>query len=141
MSQAGNGRAVGVLAILTSLGLMAFWAAFFFLGMKLANPPPCYLAFEHSFPLPDLILAAALLPGGVLFLKGARMGALLLLVCSGSLLFLGVLDFSFNIQNGVYQSSTGDLIGNAFINLWCVGFGLATARAAAQRLDLRRRDG
>jgi len=39
-------------------------------------------------------------------------------------MFLGVLDFSFNIQNGMYAISALDLILNAFINLWCVVFGL-----------------
>ncbi len=40
-------------------------------------------------------------------------------------MFLGLLDFSFNIQNGVYMISTTDLILNAFINIWCVAFGVA----------------
>jgi len=42
-------------------------------------------------------------------------------------MFLGLLDFSFNIQNGIYMTSTLDLVLNAFINVWCVGFGVAIA--------------
>jgi hypothetical protein len=46
------------------------------------------------------------------------------LVAAGALIFLGLLDFSFNLQNGVYTASTLDLAINGFINAWCVGFGL-----------------
>ncbi|RPJ63034.1 MAG: hypothetical protein EHM12_03265 [Dehalococcoidia bacterium] len=49
------------------------------------------------------------------------------LVAAGALVFLGVLDFSFNIQNGVYKISTSDLVLNVFINVWCVAFGIVIA--------------
>jgi hypothetical protein len=54
-------------------------------------------------------------------------GSKLSLVAAGSLVFLGLLDFSFNIQNGIYMTSKVDLVLNAFINVWCVGFGVAIA--------------
>jgi uncharacterized membrane protein YccF (DUF307 family) len=39
-------------------------------------------------------------------------------------MFLGVLDFSFNYQNGMYKISAMDTTLNASINLWTVLFGL-----------------
>ena len=48
-------------------------------------------------------------------------------VCAGALIFLGLLDFSFNFQNGIYALSTADLLLNGFINLWCVVFGIILA--------------
>jgi hypothetical protein len=39
-------------------------------------------------------------------------------------MFLGVLDFSFNYQNGMYKISLMDKILNGSINLWCVILGL-----------------
>jgi hypothetical protein len=68
-----------------------------------------------------------MLASGILLLKNKESGITLSLVCSGGLMFLGILDFSFNTQNGIYMTSKLDLILNAFINVWCVGFGVAIA--------------
>ena len=85
------------------------------------------MEYEHSFPLPDGLLAVLLLVAGTLLLLNNPLGSHLSMIAAGALLFLGVLDFSFNIQNGVYKISKSDLILNAFLNIWCVGFGIAIA--------------
>jgi hypothetical protein len=118
-------KTIAVLELLTGIGIILFWIGFFTIGLAPENPPLCYFAYEHSFPLPDIILSIAILASGILLLKNKESGITLSLVCSGGLMFLGILDFSFNIQNGVYMISTLDLILNAFINIWCVDFGLA----------------
>lgn len=122
-----EGRAIPILEIITGCGLILFWIGFFTIGLAPEKPPECYFAYEHAFPFPDLLLAALLLVSGILLLKGRLLGKKLAMVASGALIFLGLLDFSFNIQNGIYTSSMVDLILNAFINLWCVGFGIAIA--------------
>ncbi len=114
-------KPIVVLEVLTALGLILFWIGFFTIGLAPATPPAGYFVYEHSFPLPDLILAAALLVAARQLSEGQKT---LSLVCAGALMFLGVLDFSFNILNGMYAISILDLILNAFINLWCVVFGL-----------------
>ena len=125
MSDRKNGKAIPVLEIITAAGLILFWIGFFTVGMAPESPPECYFAYEHAFPLPDLLLAIALLASAVLLLKDNHLGRTLALVAAGGLIFLGLVDFSFNLQNGVYLSSTLDLVLNAFINAWCVAFGLA----------------
>jgi hypothetical protein len=119
--------AIAILELLTAVGLILFWIGFFTIGLAPKNPPKGYMEYEHSFPLPDGLLALLLIAAGVLLLLGNPLGGKLSLVAAGALVFLGVLDFNFNIQNGVYKISTGDLITNAFINIWCVGFGIAIA--------------
>ncbi len=123
----GKNSWISVLAILTGVGLLLFWVGFFTIGLAPAEPPPGYFEYEHSFPLPDIILALVLIIAGILMLKENSTGKWLGLVCSGSLVFLGLLDFSFNIQNGVYALSTTELLLNGGINLWCVVFGLIMA--------------
>ena len=118
-------KTIAVLEMLTGIGIILFWIGFFTIGLAPENPPQCYFAYEHSFPLPDIILSIAIIASGILLLKNKESGRTLAFVCSGGLMFLGLLDFSFNIQNGVYMISTMDLILNAFINIWCVAFGLA----------------
>lgn len=123
----GKNSWISVLAILTGVGLLLFWVGFFTIGLAPAEPPPGYFEYEHSFPLPDIVLALVLIIAGILMLKENSTGKWLGLVCSGSLVFLGLLDFSFNIQNGVYALSTTELLLNGGINLWCVVFGLIMA--------------
>jgi len=118
---------IAILELLTAVGLILFWILFFTVGLAPKNPPKGYLEYEHSFPLPDGLLAILLLVAGTLILLNNPLGVNLSLIGAGALVFLGVLDFSFNIQNGVYKISKSDLILNAFLNVWCVGFGVAIA--------------
>ena len=120
-------RTIAILELLTGVGLILFWIGFFTIGLAPKNPPKGYMEYEHSFPLPDGLLAVLLLVAGTLVLLNIPVGRNLSMIAAGALLFLGVLDFSFNIQNGVYKISKSDLILNAFLNIWCVGLGIAIA--------------
>jgi len=115
------------LMILTGLGIILFWIAFFTFHLAPPDAPPCYLAFEHSFPLPDGLLAVGLITAGVLAMRGRKSARTLSLVCAGALMFLGLLDISFNLQNGIYGLGVSELISMAAINIWCVAFGAALA--------------
>jgi hypothetical protein len=118
---------ISSLEIVTGVGILLFWAAFFTVGMAPDPAPAGYFAYEHSFPLPDGLLCILLIIAGVMLLRGKALGTKLSLICAGGLMFLGLVDFAFNIQNGIYAASTLDLVINAFINAWCVGFGLFMA--------------
>ena len=127
MNQVQIGKAIPIFCILTAVGLVLFWIGFFTVGLAPDHPPPGYFVYEHSFPPPDNILAVVLLIGAVLCLKGRVQGTTILAAGGGALVFLGVLDMSFNFQNGMYSISFMDMILNAFINLWCVIFGALIA--------------
>ena len=120
-----DSKLIAALEIATAGGFSLFWLAFFTVGLAPVPAPPCYFVYEHSFPLPDGMLAILLLVAGILLMLNKPWGGKLSLVAAGSLLFLGLVDFSFNIQNGMYMTSTVDLVLNAFINVWCIGFGSA----------------
>ena len=120
-------RVLAILAVVTAVGIATFWIGFFTVGLAPEKPPACYFAYEHSFPLPDGLLALALFVAGLLTLAGRASGRALLLVCSGALVFLGLLDAAFNFQQGVYRTSTMDLVLNGSINLFCVAFGVLLA--------------
>lgn len=127
-------KSLAILEIITGVGIILFWIGFFTIGLAPEKPPECYFVFEHSFPPPDVLLAITLIFSGILLGKGKGLGKVLSLVSAGALIFLGVLDISFNIQNGMYLISTMDLILNAFINLWCVLFGLVIILRLAGRM-------
>lgn len=117
-------NALSIVQIVTGIGILAFWLLFFSVGMEPAQQPPCYLAFEHAFPLPDMILAIALLTSAANVLKGGNWGLRLSLACAGGLLFLGLVDFSFRAENGAFSGPIIDGLQSLFIPLWCVAAGL-----------------
>jgi hypothetical protein len=112
-----------LLQLLTALGLLAFWAAFFTVGFSNEAYPDCYETFEHSFPLPDAFIAFILLlawnQGSSTHPKAIQYTR----IAGGAMIFLGLCDFSFNLMNGMYSISTAELLMNGFINIWCLGFG------------------
>jgi len=116
-------QTTALLQVATGIGILLFWAAFFTIGLAPQNPPECYFAYEHAFPLPDSVLAVGLVVAGYLLLAGKSAGRALSLVCAGGLIFLGLLDVSFNLQNGIYAASPVELFTNGLINAWCIGFG------------------
>jgi len=116
-------KIIAALELVMAAGLILFWVGFFTVGMAPENPPACYFAYEHSFPVPDIILALCLIAAFVLLRKGDPLGKLISLVCAGALFFLGVLDMCFNTLQGVYAISTMDLVSNLFINISCVALG------------------
>lgn len=110
-----------VLQLLTSIGLILFWMAFFLIGFENPDYPPYYTKFEHSFPLPDLFLCIVLLLAFIN--RNKAIWKNFTFIAAGAMIFLGLCDFSFNIMNGMYTVGLVDGTMNAFINIWCVGFG------------------
>ena len=124
MARELNYRLIASLQIVTAVGLALFWVAFFMVGMAPLNPPACYFVYEHVLLLPACLLAVLLLVTGIMLMKNSPAAVKLSLVAAGGLVFLGLLDFSFNIQNGIYTASSVDLVLNALLDLWYCGFGL-----------------
>ena len=118
-------KVLPIAQIVTGIGILIFWGLFFTVGMAPAVPAVCYFAYEHAFPPPDLILAAALIASGFDLLRGGDWGMSVSLACAGGLMFLGVLDFSFSAQNGGFAGPLGEALQAGVISLWCVGLGLA----------------
>lgn len=115
--------ALAVLMIITAIGIVGFWVGFFTIGLAPESPPPGYFVFEHSFPVADTVLAMALVYSGILLLRDRPAGRDLGLASSGALIFLGLVDTSFNLMNEMYAISAIDTILNGFINAYCIIFG------------------
>jgi hypothetical protein len=112
----------------TGVGLIAFWVVFFTTDWLLpAHPPPGYLAHERAFAYPDVLMGFALLAAAVLNWNGMPLGPALSLICAGSLLFLGVIDLAYDIENGLLGGSLREVIQNAAIDFWVLLFGLFLA--------------
>jgi hypothetical protein len=120
---------------LTAAGLLIYWPLSFTVGLAPEVPPFGYFVFQHSFVVPDIILGFAFIRAASWLLskdgvKRSR-GRSLSLVCSGALLFLGMLDISFNVNNSFYSLLPLDTVVELVVNAWCMGFGVLSAVACA----------
>lgn len=125
-------HAVAIMELVFAFGIVVFWAAFFSTDMVDIDDSwlkEVYLAFESAFPVPDIYLSIVLTIGGLGLLKRKYGGVIFSLMGGGSLIFLGLLDISFNTRQGIYFLSVEEAVLNASINVLCVAFGFYLVRS------------
>jgi nucleoside-diphosphate-sugar epimerase len=126
---------IALLQLLTAVGLLGYWVLFYSVGLAPEELPAGYFAFQNSFTAPDIILALAFVRAATWLLSGdglrRRRGQGLSLACGGAMLFLGMLDISFNLLGSVYTLWSVDLVVEMTVNAWCIGFGTLCALACA----------
>ncbi len=120
-------KIAAVLELALAIGIIFFWIAFFTSDLVQIDDPQlreAYLAFESAFPVPDAYLVVVLIIGGIGLLRRKSYGRLLSFIGGASLVFLGLLDVSFNTQHGIYSLGLDDAVMNLSINLLCLGTGV-----------------
>jgi hypothetical protein len=123
---------IAVMELAVAIGIIAFWAAFFstdMVSIEDSRLKEVYLAFESAFPVADFYLAIMLIIGGIGLLKRRFYGTVFSLMAGASLIFLGLLDVSFNTQQGIYSLGVEEAVMNIFINSICIGFGTYLVRS------------
>lgn len=127
-SRQGKGlKIAAVLELVLAAGIVSFWIAYFSADIVQISDPVLkekYLAFESAFPVPDAYLSVVLVIGGIGLLRKKAYGRLFSLIGGASLVFLGLLDISFNTLHGIYRLGFGEAVMNLFINLMCLGTGV-----------------
>jgi hypothetical protein len=120
-------KAAAIMELALAAGMVSFWIAFFTTDLISIDDPhlkEIYLAFESAFPVPDAYLSIVLTIGGIGLLRKRSYGNFFSLMGGASLIFLGLLDISFNIQHGIYLTGVAEGIMNILINLLCFGGGI-----------------
>jgi hypothetical protein len=120
-----------VLLLLTAVGTLLFWITFFadLEGQRsgtLASRSAAWFAWEISFPLADLWMAVTAILAAVGLWHIRPGGLLFALVSGGAMVFLGLMDVLFFLQNGLYLPMTGEVAIELFIHAWTTGFGVFT---------------
>jgi hypothetical protein len=119
------------LQLATAAGLLVYWPLFFTGGLAPADPPFGYFAFHHPFTIPDIILASTFIRAATWLLSAdptrQGRGRALSLFCSGALVFLGLLDISFNLLNSAYTLQRLNAAIEMAVIAWCIGFGAVCA--------------
>jgi len=115
--------AVSALLWTSALVTVLYWTIFFTSGDVQSSEAECYLVFERAFPAADFWLALNCAAAAV-GLGWGRSWATLFGVCAGSAaVYLGLMDVLYNLENRMYASLSGPMIGEVLINAYCLGFG------------------
>ena len=113
---------IAILQIVFGVGLLGFWSYFLIVENKDPEKTEVYLVFERSFILPDLAWCAPcmfLSASGLLTNQGYW---IFFSIAGGSaILFLFLLDFSFNLQQKSYKKERRkENILEILVNILCL---------------------
>jgi hypothetical protein len=119
--------ALSVLLIMTAVGVIYYWADFFIRGGVHVLKEDWYIKFERAFPPADLWMSACAILGAAGLLTGQTYGLVFTLIAAGSLLFLALMDITFNVQNNLYRliATSSQMKFELLINVWTLALGVA----------------
>ncbi len=120
MEYTKNDRYIAYLEVFGAILLISFWIGWFLGILKSFSRGDSlyetYMAFESSFPIADFWIVILLLISAYGILTDKTYGSFFAASAGGALVFLGLIDITFNLQQGVYQY---DLLA-VFINLTAI---------------------
>ena len=118
---------LSALLIVSAVVAIYYWADFFIRGGVHVTKEAWYLKFERAFPPADLWMSACAIAGAAGLLTEQTYGLVFALLTAGSLLFLALMDITFNVQNGLYRllSTSSQMRFELLLNIWALGLGIA----------------
>ena len=127
---------VAVLLLVTAAVTAAYWVDFFVRGSVNVVDEEWYIRFERAFPVADGFMALSSVVAAVGLLAGRPYGVAFALVAAGALLFLGLMDVTFNVDNGLYRylRTSSPMRAELVINVWSIGLGLALLAEMVRRV-------
>ncbi len=113
---------IAILQIIFGIGILGFWIYFLLVENKDPEKTEVYLVFERSFILPDLgWIMPCLFISAFGLLTNQGYGVFFSIAAGSAILFLFLMDFSFNIQRGNYKKDKRkENIIEIIVNLLCV---------------------
>jgi hypothetical protein len=123
-----NLNVVALLMLLTALGIIVFWMLFFAdldaqRRSVFAARSNAWFAWELSFPLPDAWVAATAILGGTGLWRKRPSGLLFGLASGSAMVFLGLIDALFFLENDLYLPMNSEVLVELFLHLWLTGLG------------------
>jgi len=118
---------LAVLLIITALVTIYYWADFFIRGEVHVVKEDWYIKFEKAFPIADLWgICVCSLIGAAGLLTEQSYGPFFCLLAAGSLIFLALMDITFNIENNLYPliAISNQMMFELVINLWTLVLGI-----------------
>ena len=95
---------IAITQIIWGFGIIGFWIYFFLVENKNPERTEVYLVFEKSFVLPDIgWVATCYFISGINLFMNQQIWVFFSIAGGSAMLFLFLMDFSFNIQQGNYK--------------------------------------
>lgn len=118
---------ISVALIIAAVGTICYWADFYIRGGVHVIKEDWYIKFERAFTPADIWMSVCALVGAAGLLTGQTYGLVFALLAAGALLFLALMDITFNIQNNLYRliATSTQMKVELMINLLCLGLGIA----------------
>ncbi|MHA1509740.1 MAG: hypothetical protein ACTSO6_13680, partial [Promethearchaeota archaeon] len=96
---------IAIFQIVISIGLAGFWIMFYFTEVKNRKMSEAEFKHEISFPLPDLgWVLPNLIISAIGLLQGLFFGYFFSITAASGMIFLGLIDLAFNLQNGKFNT-------------------------------------
>ncbi|UCC19856.1 MAG: hypothetical protein JSV62_00840 [Promethearchaeota archaeon] len=116
---------VAITQIIWGFGIIAFWIYFFLVENKNPERTEVYLVFEKSFVIPDICwITVCYFISGISLIMNQPIWVFFSIAGGSAMLFLFLMDLSFNIQQGNYKKDKRkENLGEIVINILCLIFG------------------
>ena len=116
---------LSVLLIVTAIFVIYYWVDFYIRGGVQVIKEDWYIRFQRAFPPADLWMVACALIGAIGLLTEQTYGAPFALLAASSLIFLALMDITFNIQNNLYRlvATSSQMKAELVGNLWFLVLG------------------
>lgn len=116
---------LGVLLVVSGVGTVLYWLDFFLRGTVQVVEEDWYLRFERAFPVADAWMATCSLVAAVGLFADRGYGTVFGLLAGSALIFLGLMDLTFSLQNGLFRllPRSGQMWAETVIIVWSLAFG------------------
>ena len=111
----------------SAVGLVLYWVGFALEVVQIESGE-VYRTYELTFPPADLCLAVGCAWAAVLLVRRSSAAGYAATLAAGGLLFLGMLDLTFNVQRGYFAGPpTAQVVAEMLIVAWCLTVGVYVA--------------
>ena len=130
--------ALSILLICTAICCIYYWIDFYAKGSVQVINEDWYIKFHKAFTIADLWMAVSAIIGAIGLLLGQTYGFIFALIAAASLIFLGLMDVTFNIQNNLYRfvGNSGQMKFEVFLNFFALGLGIFTIATLYPRIAI-----
>jgi hypothetical protein len=99
------------------IAVLAYWIVFFTSGDVQVRSDAVYIAYERSFPPADAWMTTCALLGAIGLWRRRSWGFLFALLAASSAIYLGLMDVTFNLNEGIYAIGGSETLIEILINL------------------------
>jgi hypothetical protein len=113
-------RAIICMLRIVAIGIVLYWISNFSDGSVHATTDSCYHNFQRNFPAADAMIALMCMLCAQGLRRSKPWSIFTAMVTTGGLLFLALIDISYNIWNDMYLQSSAAIGAEIIINAVCL---------------------